>query len=71
MGNVLKKHKHNKKIKMYSSKKRRIKNNYNFRFKPEVVTITYYDEYGNKVINGDKVKYSYIYKGVPGGWYIT
>ena len=71
MGNVLKKHKYNKKTKMYSSKKRRIKNNYNFRFKPEVVTITYYDKYGNKVINGDKVKYSYIYKGVPGGWYLT
>lgn len=68
MGNI-----YNKKTKIYYSKKKRIKNNYNynFKFKPEVVTITYYNKYGDKVINGDKVKYSYIYKGVPGGWYLT
>jgi len=67
MGNILKKNKHNK-TKMYSNKKN--KSGYNYKIKPEVVKIIYYNEHGNKVCPGENVKYSYIYKGVPGGWYV-
>lgn len=67
MGNILKRK--TKKINKYSEKKNKKRNCYEYKFKPEVVTITYNNKYGHKVINGDRVKYSYIYKGVPGGWY--
>lgn len=48
-------------------KKRKKRKKYSI--KPGVVKVTVYDGSG-KINYNIKPKYSYIYKGVPGGWYI-
>ena len=35
----------------------------------DAVKVSFYDHSGNR-IHDIKPKYSYIYKGVPGGWYV-
>ena len=70
MGNkIYNNYKKTKKQQIEQYPKEKVKKRKIYKFKPEVVKVTVYD--GSGKINYDiKPKYSYIYKGVPGGWYI-
>jgi hypothetical protein len=41
-----------------------------YSFNHNVVKIKHYNMGSNSMESNNRAKYSYIYKGVPGGWYV-
>ena len=63
--------KYNKDIKLYDIQKKQQKKicaEDIYPFKPCIVKIKYYKN-GKRIYQKNNIKYSYVYKGVPGGWY--
>tara|TARA_B110000444_G_C18224144_1_gene315776 strand:- start:91 stop:384 length:294 start_codon:yes stop_codon:yes gene_type:complete len=58
--------KYNQNIKYYETMQKKETKKYPFR--PYVVRITHIGG-GQKIVPRKYIRYSYIYKGIPGGWY--